>query len=773
MINERYKLSRNRIEEILKTQDVAETYKDYFESAAKLILMILEPKCTPEYNKNLYQELLPENYENSYANPTFCAKKFGNLNNVLTSVVNSKRLEKTGAEGVLTSEEQPNEKAKRCGGGYNISQMLCFVYSELYGLIPYAFEDEYYSKSVSRPVKRDEANADNTNSVNQDENKGTASAARCKEIITIYMELFVELYVMFEDALKFGKELGKEDYLCVPETDAVHDIIYWFISDNCDIISPFRIRQQLDPELDFATNIIMNANLTTNEAVTKLDSDGKNDVFDFSYLYQYGEYVTDNEIEVAKFLANLPQEDIDAMASTYTEGYRIGFVKAGKPLDKKTTVNIRYNLGFERIIKVAIKNFEKMGLRPVIYRAGTLSLVKNGVNKIGYVGAIPNKQYDYDHREDTALYLDKDFVNRKALVIKEAYECMKTLANGHAGPAVMEVFGEEPFSPETKKESLTLDVVGRKNQVDISDRLSQLTNEYIKGEERSFTIIAYPIPEIGDKFREIFSETVKLNTLDYKRYESMQQLIIDVLDRSKEVRIEGSGTNRTKLIVKTQKITDATKQTSFENCVADVNIPVGEVFTSPVLKGTNGILNVSEVYLFGLNYIDLSITFKDGMIVDYSCKNFDDEEENKKFIRDNLMHNHETLPLGEFAIGTNTTAYRMARDYGIEAKMPILIGEKTGPHFAVGDTCYSHEEDVKVYNPDGKEIIARDNELTKEYRRTNPSKAYFNCHTDITIPYDELAGIYAVLEDGSEIAIIEDGRFTLEGLEELNIPLDK
>lgn len=41
----------------------------------------------------------------------------------------------------------------------------------------------------------------------------------------------------------------------------------------------------------------------------------------------------------------------------------------------------------------------------------------------------------------------------------------------------------------------------------------QMINEYIKGEERSFTIIAYPIPEIGDRFEEIFAETVKLNTL--------------------------------------------------------------------------------------------------------------------------------------------------------------------------------------------------------------------------------------------------------------------
>jgi len=62
-----------------------------------------------------------------------------------------------------------------------------------------------------------------------------------------------------------------------------------------------------------------------------------------------------------------------------------------------------------------------------------------------------------------------------------------------------------------------------------------------------------------------------------------------------------------------------------------VNIPVGEVFTSPKLTGTNGVLHVSSVYLNGLEYKNLTISFKDGMIADYNCSNFDLEEENKIF----------------------------------------------------------------------------------------------------------------------------------------------
>ena len=146
-------------------------------------------------------------------------------------------------------------------------------------------------------------------------------------------------------------------------------------------------------------------------------------------------------------------------------------------------------------------------------------------------------------------------------------------------------------------------------------------------------------------------------------------------------------------------------------------------------------------------------------------------EDASRALKENILFNHETLPLGEFAIGTNTTAYVAGRRFGIEDKYPILIAEKTGPHFAVGDTCYSYSEDTKVYNPDGKEIVARDNEVSI-LRKENPEQAYMHCHTDITIPYDELGAITVIRKDGSEIPLLKDGRFVLPGTEILNEPLD-
>ena len=234
--------------------------------------------------------------------------------------------------------------------------------------------------------------------------------------------------------------------------------------------------------------------------------------------------------------------------------------------------------------------------------------------------------------------------------------------------------------------------------------------------------------------------------------------------------MKGREGNETDLIVHLHELKDPAKQTNFENCLADVNIPLGEVFTSPVLAGTGGILHVSGVYLSGLYFRDLKLVFDCGQVIDYSCSNFEDEEENRRYIEDHILYHHNKIPMGEFAIGTNTAAYAMARRFGITDRLPILIAEKMGPHFAVGDTCYSYEEDHPVYNPDGKEIIARENEISA-LRKEDPDLAYYGCHTDITLPYDELDTICVIDDEGEETALIRGGRFVLPGTQLLNDPL--
>lgn len=547
------------------------------------------------------------------------------------------------------------------------------------------------------------------------------------ESAVLWFELFIELYVSFENM----EEVSPQN---------IKDTVYSFMKDNTEIFTDIAVDEMVNPENTFAVDIVT-----------------KSDLEDLAYLYKYGEHIGSNEIEMAKYLNSLEQSRIDALAKVYTEGYRKGFINTGKDLSIKETVDIRYNIGFERIVKSAIQYFADMGLKPVIYPRG-------------YCSTMFNKQYWFDHKFDDALFLDKAYVKRKLEVSRQAFENRKELAGKMAGPAVIEVFGETPFEPENKKEAYALSSEQQKLQVEFLSQYQQIIQEYIKGDERSFTIIAFPIPEFGEHFEEMFDATVEINTLDEKEYGKVQQALIDALDKASFVRVVGKGGNRTNIHVQMHKLKNPEKETNFENCLADVNIPLGEVFTSPKLTGTNGVLHVSEVYLGELKYKDLKIVFEDGKVKDYNCKNFDTEEENKKYIKENILFNHETLPIGEFAIGTNTTAYAVANKFDVVYKLPILIVEKMGPHFAVGDTCYSYEEDIKTYNPDGKEIVARENEISA-LRKTDISKAYFGCHTDITIPYDEIGEITAITDKGEEIIIIKDGKFVLKGTEMLNRPL--
>ena len=677
MTEMRYELAIERIENIKGENTVSEKYRDYFRTLADFALLVDKLKEKIEngeyykfsieelecWNSHLYDDVLGEHYKTSYANPAFATEKFG----------------------------------------IEYGRLLSFLYTELRGVIPYAFEKK-------------------------------------TEYLDILFELFIEVYNQFEEENE-------------PEYEHVRQTIYWYASDYCDVFLADRIKEQIDPEDNFAADLIMNS-----------------DFNDVRYLYYYGEYVSEDEKRTAMHLNELPLETIQKMADVYTEGYRIGFVNTGKNLSKKATVNIRYTLGFERVIRIAIENFRKMGLKPTIYRAGVSVLTKRQHLKIGYYGGIANKQYEYDHKDDQALILDRQFMERKLEVMRTTYEQYKDLARRHAGPACMETFGEEPFTPVSKSEAVKLNDKQKEISLEYDSKSSQIVNSYIPGDERSFTIVAYPVPEIGDQYEEIFDEIIKINTLDAKVYEKVQQTIIDALDQGTSVHILGNNGNHTDLRVQLYKLKDPKKETIFENCVADVNIPVGEVFTSPVLEGTNGVLHVSQVYLNELLYKDLEVTFSNGMVADYSCKNFEHELENKEYFLDNVLYRHPTLPLGEFAIGTNTTAYVAAKKYNIADKMPILIAEKMGPHFAVGDTCYSWAEDIKVYNPNGKEIVARDNSVSIQ-RKEDVSAAYFHCHTDITIPYEELKSITIECADGKEIEIIRDGIFVLPGTEILNEPL--
>lgn len=662
-IKERYELCVERIREIAKVQEVPEKYRDYFKREAEFILATAElselvakgkyQKLSMEelekWNTRLYAKIAPENYETSYANPTYAVKCFDMREGRLFSALSAKLMELT----------------------------LC------------AMKQKTYFQAI-------------------------------------LMELFLEIYVRYEEYDEFAWKDAKAAYKSF-SMDYRRD----YMEDS--------ISERYNPDNDFARKVI------------------ESDTSDLRYLYMYGEQIGENEKKTAQFLNQMSQKEVDAMAETYVSGYIRGFETMGVVRKENGVAILLYPIGFERMMVSAIKKFEENGVRVVARQS---------------LAAPVNRQFGYDHRQDHALCLDRVYVNRYLEDTAAVYEEQKETLAMYIGPAVVETFGEEDFEPVNKKEAAHLDKRQIKLDRELNQKYAGIAYSYIKNDETSFTIIAYPIPTIGEQFEEIFAETVRCNTLSNDEYTKIQQAIIDELDTGYACKILGAEGNETDLTVMLMETKDPAKETKFENCTADVNIPVGEVFTSPVLKGTTGLLHVSKVYLGAYEYKNLKVWFENGKTTKLSCENFATEEENQTFLSENLLRHHDSLPMGEFAIGTNTTAFVMGEKFNIGAKLPILIAEKTGPHFAIGDTCYKRSEDHKVYNRDGKEIIARDNEISI-LRKTEPEKAYFNCHTDITIPYGEIGEISSLKKDGTRTVLIQNGRFVLPGTEELNKPLDE
>ena len=147
--------------------------------------------------------------------------------------------------------------------------------------------------------------------------------------LTIHAELFVEIYNHFESEEGIDKH-------------AVEQSIYWFFHDYTELFVEEQVSKIVDPREDFLKGIVMESDLN-----------------DLRYLYQYGQYIGENELGVAAFLNTLSEEEIQAMADTYTEGYRIGFINTGKDLSKKLSAQLRYPIGFERMARVAVGNFKR------------------------------------------------------------------------------------------------------------------------------------------------------------------------------------------------------------------------------------------------------------------------------------------------------------------------------------------------------------------------------------------------------------------------------
>ncbi|MCI6018521.1 MAG: hypothetical protein MRZ59_06700 [Clostridiales bacterium] len=218
--------------------------------------------------------------------------------------------------------------------------------------------------------------------------------------MTIYMELFIEIYNYFETEK-------------MPDPKLIRQALYWFISDYSDVTLSYRLREQIDDSLDFITDIVMNKNL---------EDDG--------YLYRYGSYIGSHELNLAAMMRRKTQSEIDAAALEAAEDYVCMAKKEGVDTLKEKTVHIRFDVGLERLVRAVVLKLQSYGFKTILGRQYDSS----AGNMYRYCSrfGVP-LQYAIDHRCDEALFLDKALTERRLSVLKVSCENMKALAKAYTG----------------------------------------------------------------------------------------------------------------------------------------------------------------------------------------------------------------------------------------------------------------------------------------------------------------------------------------------------
>lgn len=476
---------------------------------------------------------------------------------------------------------------------------------------------------------------------------------------------------------------------------------------------------------------------------------------DLGWMESYGLPVTVEERALARFLYQYPARRLREMGEHIVQALLHGFVSQSRDRRARKLVRLSCCLGQEALAQEVLRSLEERGLRGIVQKPQCLT----------WTGT-----YAMAHAADQAACLSEGALDALLEAYRQAFEERADALRDTCGMIGIGQFGEAAGVPGARPGAYEPPPERRQRLLRFADAKRELEARYLAPSDLSFCKVAYPNLLVGENFPAVFDAFYQLNTMDSQRYELIQQTIIDALDTCERVELKGAGDNRTDLTVRLGALKDPERETNFLNCGGDLNIPHGELFTTPRLEGTNGVLHVKDIYLKGVYFKDLILRFENGIIINYGCGGCESEAAGRDYVREHLFQGNDTLPVGEFAIGSNTLAYAIARDMDLVSRMPILLAEKMGPHIAVGDPCFARGEDAPVYNLyDGKEMVARENERTA--RRGGDEPVYTNIHTDITLAFDELERLEGVRADGGRVPVLKDGRFVLAGTEPLNEPL--
>lgn len=184
-----------------------------------------------------------------------------------------------------------------------------------------------------------------------------------------------------------------------------------------------------------------------------------------------------------------------------------------------------------------------------------------------------------------------------------------------------------------------------------------------------WVLAAYPTPTMSqlagmstEAFEQFYFDVC---CLDYSRMSKAMDPLVALMEKTDKVQLLGPGTDVTFSIQGIPAI----------KCHGRVNIPDGEVFTSPVKDSVNGVLQYNTPSPYdGTVYENVRLEFKNGKIINATANYTErlnkvlDTDEGARYI-------------GEFAIGVNPYITRPMKDILFDEKISGSI------HFTPGEAC--------------------------------------------------------------------------------------
>ncbi len=156
----------------------------------------------------------------------------------------------------------------------------------------------------------------------------------------------------------------------------------------------------------------------------------------------------------------------------------------------------------------------------------------------------------------------------------------------------------------------------------------------------------------------------KVCSLDYKKMSVAMDSLVEVMKKTKKVRLTGKDTDISFSIEGLPPI----------KCDGKMNIPDGEVFSAPIKNSVNGVItyNTPAVYN-GITFEDIRLEFKDGKIIKATSN--ETEKMNKIFDTDKGARY-----VGEFSLGVNPYILKPMKDTLFDEKISGSI------HFTPGSS---------------------------------------------------------------------------------------